>query len=76
MIGSGTILSLRDICAAFAVLALTTGCAESVYVAPPPPPGQQKVAVCHKGKKTLWLPPAAVDAHLAHGDTLGPCPRY
>jgi len=36
-----------------------------------------KVLVCHKPKKnphTLSLPPSAVPAHLAHGDTLGPCP--
>jgi hypothetical protein len=29
--------------------------------------------VCHKGKKTLSLPPSAVDAHLGHGDRRGPC---
>ena len=29
--------------------------------------------VCHKGKKTLDLPDSAVDAHLQHGDRLGPC---
>ena len=37
----------------------------------------EKVLVCHKPKKnahTLSLPPSAVPAHLAHGDTLGPCP--
>ena len=36
-----------------------------------------KVLVCHKPKKnahTLSLPQSAVPAHLAHGDTLGPCP--
>lgn len=42
------------------------------------PPGEGgKVLVCHKPKKnahTLSLPPAAVPAHLGHGDTLGPCP--
>lgn len=37
--------------------------------------GQNKVAVCHKGKKTLALPQPAVNAHLGHGDTLGPCPN-
>jgi hypothetical protein len=35
--------------------------------------GQNKVAVCHKGKNTLMLPEPAVQAHLNHGDTLGPC---
>jgi uncharacterized protein DUF5666 len=38
----------------------------------------EKVLVCHKPKKksahTLSLPPSAVPAHLAHGDTMGPCP--
>jgi hypothetical protein len=29
--------------------------------------------VCHKGKKTLSLPPSAVDAHMGHGDRRGPC---
>lgn len=29
--------------------------------------------VCHKGKKTLDLPPDAVRAHLDHGDSRGPC---
>ena len=31
------------------------------------------VVVCHKGKKTLNLPPEAVQAHLDHGDHLGSC---
>jgi hypothetical protein len=29
--------------------------------------------VCHKGKKTLELPQEAVQAHLDHGDSRGPC---
>jgi hypothetical protein len=29
--------------------------------------------VCHKGKKTLDLPPSAVQAHLGHGDHRGSC---
>lgn len=37
-------------------------------------PNQQKQAVCHKGKKTLFLPPPAAKAHIQHGDTAGPCP--
>jgi hypothetical protein len=40
------------------------------------PAGQQyvvqKAKVCHNGN-TLELPKAAVPAHLAHGDTMGPC---
>jgi len=33
----------------------------------------QKIEICHKGRKTLRLPQAAIQAHLNHGDTLGPC---
>jgi hypothetical protein len=29
--------------------------------------------VCHMGKKTMELPQEAVQAHLDHGDHLGPC---
>jgi hypothetical protein len=35
-------------------------------------PASKKVALCHKGQ-TLELPESAVQAHLNHGDTLGPC---
>ena len=35
--------------------------------------GGDTALVCHKGKKTLELPREAVQAHLDHGDTLGPC---
>ncbi|MBW8310892.1 MAG: hypothetical protein K0M64_02550 [Rhizobium sp.] len=31
------------------------------------------VAVCHKGKKTLYLPREAVKAHIDHGDRYGRC---
>ena len=33
----------------------------------------EKVTICHKGK-TITVGAPAVDAHLRHGDTLGPCP--
>jgi hypothetical protein len=36
-----------------------------------------RMAVCHRGKKTLNLPVknnGALEAHLRHGDTIGPCP--
>ena len=33
-----------------------------------------KVVICHKGN-TITVDASAVDAHLAHGDTLGPCPE-
>jgi hypothetical protein len=35
--------------------------------------GQDKVLVCHKGKKTLSVAEPARAAHLRHGDTPGPC---
>jgi hypothetical protein len=41
--------------------------------------GQEKVTLCHKpgtpAEHTLVVAAPAVDAHLAHGDTLGPCPE-
>ncbi len=36
--------------------------------------GQEKVAVCHKGK-TLYLPKPAVQAHMKHGDKSGACKK-
>ncbi len=45
-----------------------------------PPVGEQsppRVTICHKpgtpAEKTMTLPQAAVQGHLGHGDTLGPC---
>jgi hypothetical protein len=35
--------------------------------------GGDTAVVCHKGKKSLELPREAVQAHLDHGDRLGPC---
>jgi hypothetical protein len=32
-----------------------------------------KLAVCHKGKKTIYVGESAVDAHLGHGDHVGVC---
>lgn len=32
-----------------------------------------KVLICHKGKRTLRIPSIALQAHLAHGSTEGPC---
>jgi hypothetical protein len=47
---------------------------------PPPPPdddGGEKVTICHKaGSKnahTITISKSALQAHLNHGDTLGPC---
>jgi hypothetical protein len=45
-----------------------------------PPPGQDPtptpppVIVCHKGR-TITISTDALDTHLNHGDTLGPCPK-
>ena len=35
--------------------------------------GQEKVTLCHKEKNTLTVGEPAKEAHLRHGDTVGPC---
>lgn len=35
--------------------------------------GGDTAVICHKGKKTLELPRSTSQAHLDHGDKLGPC---
>jgi hypothetical protein len=35
----------------------------------------KKIIICHKGKNTISVSENALPAHLAHGDTLGPCPE-
>ena len=35
--------------------------------------GEEKVTICHKGQ-TITVAEPAVQAHLKHGDTPGPCP--
>lgn len=45
----------------------------SACVAYDTPYNEDKVTVCHKGKKTLVIPQSAVSAHVGHGDTMGPC---
>jgi len=43
---------------------------------PPPtntPAAEERVTICHNGN-TIEVDASAVDSHLAHGDTLGPCP--
>jgi hypothetical protein len=47
------------------------GCAVGIEESAPKAKG--KVAVCHKGKKTIYVDEAAVKAHLGHGDYVGPC---
>jgi len=34
----------------------------------------ENIVICHKGKNTITISIDALDAHLAHGDTIGPCP--
>lgn len=33
-----------------------------------------KVTICHNGTNTISISSSALDAHLAHGDTMGACP--
>ncbi len=54
---------------AIGFVTFVSGC--SAYLEPDP--SSSRKVVCHKGKKTLELPEPAVEAHLKHGDTLGPC---
>ncbi len=37
------------------------------------PPSENRVTLCHKGRDTIVVNASAVPAHLAHGDTVGPC---
>ncbi len=64
------IATRRAVVWALLAAALTAACATYVAL---PGEGQEKVLVCHKGRETLALPEPAVDAHLRHGDHLGPC---
>jgi hypothetical protein len=50
---------------------------------PPPPPGHgedDKVTICHRppgnpnAAHTITISRSALEDHLSHGDTLGPCP--
>ncbi len=36
-------------------------------------PGAGKVAICHKGKNTIYVGGSATWAHVGHGDTMGAC---
>ena len=51
-----------------AVALLLTGC-----LLHPEPETERLTVVCHDGRETLKLPEPAAQAHLDHGDTLGPC---
>ena len=53
------------------VTTTTTSAATTTTTTTPAP---RKVAMCHEGR-TIMVDARSVQAHLAHGDTLGPCPR-
>jgi hypothetical protein len=40
---------------------------------PAAPSNVGKVTICHKGKVTITISRNALDAHLAHGDSIGAC---
>jgi hypothetical protein len=53
------------------VTTTTTSAATTTTTTTPAP---RKVAMCHEGR-TIMVDARSVQAHLAHGDTMGPCPR-
>jgi hypothetical protein len=53
------------------VTTTTTSAATTTTTTTPAP---RKVAMCHEGR-TIMVDARAVPSHLAHGDTMGPCPR-
>jgi hypothetical protein len=55
---------------ALTMLLLVSAC---VAVAGDRKAGGDTAVVCHRGRNTLELPRNAVQAHLNHGDRLGPC---
>jgi len=58
---------MRRILIVIAILAAIAGILVTVYAQ------QDRVTLCHRGN-TITVAEPAVPAHLAHGDTLGPCP--
>jgi len=57
---------------ALVALASVVGLARAI-ASPASAQYQYRVAVCHKGH-TIVIATPALKAHLAHGDTKGPCP--
>jgi hypothetical protein len=55
------------------MLMFASGCVVVPFDTPGKKAGGDTALVCHKGKKTMELPRAAVRAHLDHGDSMGPC---
>jgi len=56
----------------YTVTLLTAGWWSSDIGAGPPDKTDKKVTICHKGQ-TLEVAEPALQAHLNHGDTVGPC---
>jgi len=63
-------MSLLSKYAIFLVVIFCLGCAVAEVV--PVSKSDGKVAICHKGKP-IHVDEAAVNAHLKHGDYIGPC---
>lgn len=61
---------MKSVLALLFALSLT-GCVVDPYG--PGKAGHQTALICHKGKKTMELPHESIQAHLDHGDRLGPC---
>lgn len=55
------------------MLALALCSCATTHHAPGEKAGGDTLLVCHKGHKTMEMPREAVDAHLSHGDSIGPC---
>ena len=46
---------------------------QDIFVTGNPFFDEAKTTICHKGKNTITVSKKALPAHLAHGDTIGPC---
>jgi hypothetical protein len=49
-----------------------SGIKAPTHTTTPGTPGH-KITICHKGHVTITIDVAALDAHLAHGDSIGSC---
>ncbi|NJN05192.1 MAG: hypothetical protein HC814_00585 [Rhodobacteraceae bacterium] len=61
--------ALRTLIATLALVAATSAFAQKKD---PVSPNEPKVTICHNGH-SITVAQSAVPAHLAHGDTIGPC---
>ena len=64
---------IATILAALAFVGIVSASPALVNVASAGYGGNNKVEICHKGKKTLSVAAPAVQAHLNHGDTVSAC---